>query len=129
MVGQGGVGTTTRTVASLSDGRLVVVGNYGLASGQPISRVAILENGIWHPIYVGTNAGVGTCVVVNDVLYLGGEFSAAMGRACSLICAIDLKQLNRVGGDFLTTGVNSSSASFYMEGQWIELLRQSGKWS
>jgi hypothetical protein len=52
-----------------------------------------------------------------------------MGRACSLICAIDLKQLNRVGGDFLTTGVNSSSASFYMEGQWIELLRQSGKWS
>jgi hypothetical protein len=72
MVGQGGVGTTTRIVASLSDGRLVVVGNYGLASGQPISRVAILENGIWHPIYVGTNAGVGTCVVVNDVLYLGG---------------------------------------------------------
>ena len=59
---------------------------------------------------------------------MGGEMTNVMGRACSLVCAVNMGQVNRTQGPFNVLGRDSDRANLIMGKTWLETVRASDRW-
>ena len=88
--------------------QLYVGGEFGLAGNQQISRIARLEDGVWHPLtapFGGTNGGVNGIVQWESGFVAAGGFSMAGGIPARNIAYFDGTAWEEFAGGI--TGTNA----------------------
>ena len=100
--GQPGVNNTIN--ASIEyQGTLYIAGNFSVAGGTNVSRIAKWENGTWAPLGTGVNGTVETLQVFNGELIVAGSFTQAGGLAASRIARWNGTTWSAMGAGFDNT--------------------------
>lgn len=85
-------------------GRVYAAGLFGVAGGNKVNNLALLENGVWRNIG-GSNERIYALALDGDYLYVGGAFSEIGGMAANHIA-----RWHRASGQWSTlgTGINGN---------------------
>ncbi|MBL9121468.1 MAG: hypothetical protein JNL80_16285 [Phycisphaerae bacterium] len=100
--GQPGVNNTVNVSIEYM-GHLYIAGNFSVAGGANVSRIAKWENGTWLPVGTGVNGTVEAMYVFNGELIVAGSFTQAGGIAANRIAKWNGATWSPMGAGFDST--------------------------